>query len=228
MRHQVVGFGLIQAFLHGALDPHQTGAELVLREFADGTHAAVAQVVDVVDLAAAVAQFHQDLDDFDDVARAQGVALIDLGIEGLGIETGGLQVLVQLGKPGFGFLAAGDVFQTGLGQAGFRANAVEFAQGGCQLVFPMMGREYDLPAYLARGIDAAVELHAADLGQVIAFIIEEQAVEQGLHGVLGGRLSGAHHAVDGDTGGPLVHRLVGAQGLGNEGAVVQFVGVQGL
>ena len=61
MRHQVVGFlGLTQALLDGALDAHQTGAELVLGQFADGTHAAVAEVVDVVDLAAAVAQLDQD------------------------------------------------------------------------------------------------------------------------------------------------------------------------
>ena len=48
--------------LHRALDAHQAGAELVLGQLADRAHAAVAEVVDVVDLAAAVAQLDQDLD----------------------------------------------------------------------------------------------------------------------------------------------------------------------
>jgi hypothetical protein len=51
VRHQVVGFGLRQALLDGTLDTHQTGAELVLGQFADRAHTAVAEVVDVVDLA---------------------------------------------------------------------------------------------------------------------------------------------------------------------------------
>jgi hypothetical protein len=71
VRHQVVGFGLRQALLDGALDAHQTGAELVLGQFADRAHTAVAEVVDVVDFAAAVAQLDQNLDDFDDVTRRQ-------------------------------------------------------------------------------------------------------------------------------------------------------------
>jgi hypothetical protein len=50
VRHQVVAFGLRQALLDGALDAHQAGTELVLGEFAYRTHAAVAEVVDVVDL----------------------------------------------------------------------------------------------------------------------------------------------------------------------------------
>src|SRR5690606_22225136 len=44
--------------------------------------------------------------------------------------------------------------------------------------------------------EAAVELHAADRGQVVALQGEEQVVEQVLGGLLGGRLAGAHHAVD--------------------------------
>jgi hypothetical protein len=48
--------------------------------------------------------------------------------------------------------------------------------------------------------DAAVELHAADGGQVVAVFAEEQAVEQRLDGVLGRRLAGAHHPVDRDLG----------------------------
>ena len=67
MRHQVVRFGLRQTLLDGAFDAHETGAELVLRQFADRTHATVAEVIDVVDFALAVAQIHEDADDVDDV-----------------------------------------------------------------------------------------------------------------------------------------------------------------
>ena len=63
VRHQVVALGLRQALLDRALDAHQPGAELVLRQLADRTHATVAEVVDVVDLAAAVAQLDEHRDD---------------------------------------------------------------------------------------------------------------------------------------------------------------------
>ena len=69
VRHQVVGFGLDQAFLDGALDAHQTGTELVLRQFAHGTHATITEVIDVVDLAATIAQLDQNLDHLNDVFR---------------------------------------------------------------------------------------------------------------------------------------------------------------
>ena len=71
--------GLRQALLHRALDAHQARAELVLRELAHRTHAAVAQVVDVVDLAAAVAQLDEDLDHGDDVVVGQRAAPVELG-----------------------------------------------------------------------------------------------------------------------------------------------------
>jgi hypothetical protein len=60
VRHQVVALGLVQALLDGAFDAHQTGAELVFGEFAHRTHATIAQVIDVIDFATAVAQFDQD------------------------------------------------------------------------------------------------------------------------------------------------------------------------
>ncbi len=129
VRHQVLALGLREALAHRALHAHQARAELVLRELAHGTHAAVAEVVDVVDLAAAVAQLHQDLDHRHDV------------------------VVGERHRPG-------------------------------ELV----------------AAHAAVELHAAHVGEVVAVLAEEQAVEQGLHGVFGRRLAGAHHAVDRDLG----------------------------
>jgi hypothetical protein len=67
VRHQGLGLGLTETLLHGLLDPGQTTAVLVLGQFTDATHAAVTQVVDVIDLAAAVAQFDEDLDDVEDV-----------------------------------------------------------------------------------------------------------------------------------------------------------------
>jgi hypothetical protein len=66
--------GLRQTLLDGALDAHEAGAELVLRQFADRTHATIAEVIDVVDLALAVAQIDQDADDVDDVFVRQRAA----------------------------------------------------------------------------------------------------------------------------------------------------------
>ena len=177
VRHQVLGLGLRQALLHGALDAHQAGAELVLGQFAHGAHAAVAEVVDVVDLAAAVAQFDQDLDHGHDVVDGQDAgAFAALGAD----------PLVEILDP-----AGGAVVQ------GFR-------------------------------VGAAVELHAAHGGEVIALFVEEQAVEQGLHRLFGGRLAGAHHAVDGDAGGVLVGGFIDAQGGGNVGTLVEIVDVDGV
>ena len=72
VRHQVVRFGLAEAFLDGALNTHQAGAELILGQFAHATYATVTQVIDIVDFAAAIAQFHQDLDHGQHVFVRQG------------------------------------------------------------------------------------------------------------------------------------------------------------
>ena len=71
LRHQAFGLGQRQALLHGALDAHQADAERVLGHFADRTHATVAQVIDVVDLAVAVADVAQLLDDVEDVRASR-------------------------------------------------------------------------------------------------------------------------------------------------------------
>ena len=68
---RVVGFSLVQAFLDGALHADEAGTELVLGKFADRTHAAIAEVIDVVDFAAAIAQLDQDTDHADDVVVRQ-------------------------------------------------------------------------------------------------------------------------------------------------------------
>ena len=71
LRHQAFGLGLRQALLDGALDAHQADAECVLRHLADAAHAAVAEVVDVVDRAVAVADVDQRLQDVEDVVLVQ-------------------------------------------------------------------------------------------------------------------------------------------------------------
>ena len=86
VRHQRLLLGLAETLLHGLFDAGQTGAVLVLGQFADATHAAVAEVVDVVDFAVAVAQVDQDLDDGEDVLvgqhhRAGRLVAADLGVE---------------------------------------------------------------------------------------------------------------------------------------------------
>ncbi len=71
VRHQGFGLGLAQTFLDSLLDTRQARAVLVLGQFAHATHAAVAQVVDVIDFATAIAQLDQDLDDSQDVRIGQ-------------------------------------------------------------------------------------------------------------------------------------------------------------
>ena len=155
LRHDGLALGDGQPLLDGALDAHQADAEGVLRHFADAAHAAVAQVIDVVHVAIAVADVDQGLHDLDDVFLAEHARARDL-------------------------LAA----------------------------------------------HAAVELHAADRRQVVAFAVEEQILEQVLRGVLGRRLAGAHHAVDFDQ--CLEARLgrIDAQGVRDIRATVQIVDVQ--
>ena len=46
-------------FLNGPLHAHQADAELVFEQFADRAHPAIAQVVDVVDLADVAAQLER-------------------------------------------------------------------------------------------------------------------------------------------------------------------------
>ena len=61
VRHDRVDIDRAHALLDRALHAQQADAVLVFQQFADRTHPAVAEVVDVVDLAAAVAQADQGL-----------------------------------------------------------------------------------------------------------------------------------------------------------------------
>ena len=58
--------------LDGALHTQEADAVLVFQQFADRAHAAVAEVVDIVNLALAVLEVHQFLDDREDILGAQG------------------------------------------------------------------------------------------------------------------------------------------------------------
>ena len=71
LRHDRVDFDRRHAFLDGALHAEQTETVLVFHQFADRTHTAVAEIVDVVDFAPAVAQIDQHLDHGQDVFLAQ-------------------------------------------------------------------------------------------------------------------------------------------------------------
>src|ERR1700733_4544329 len=71
LRHDRFAFGNRQTLLHGAFDPYQADAEGVLGHFTDAADAAVAQVIDVIHMAVAVADIDQGLHDLDDVFLAQ-------------------------------------------------------------------------------------------------------------------------------------------------------------
>ncbi len=64
------------ALLDRALHAQQADAVLVFHQLADRAHAAVAEMVDVVDLAAPVAQVDQRLDHGEDVFLAQRCACV--------------------------------------------------------------------------------------------------------------------------------------------------------
>ena len=61
LRHQRLGLGDREPLLDRALDAHQADAEGVLRHLADAAHAPIAEVIDVIDGAVAVADVDQHL-----------------------------------------------------------------------------------------------------------------------------------------------------------------------
>ena len=80
LRHDRVDIDRGHALLDGALHAQQADAVLVLHQLADRAHAAVAEMVDVVDLALAVAQLDERAHDRDDVVLAQHAHGV-LGVE---------------------------------------------------------------------------------------------------------------------------------------------------
>src|SRR4249919_759211 len=177
LRRQAFGLGHRQAFLDRALDADQAHAEHVLGHFTDRTHAAVAQVVDVVHHATAVADLGQHADDVEDVG---GVAL------------------------------CGD-------------QALRFLVLAVLVVAEVLAIVEDGRTRHFLATDAAVELHAADAGDVVALEGEEQVVEEVFRGVLGGRFARTHHAVDLDQRFELGARGVDAQRVRQVRAAVQVV-----
>src|SRR5476651_601269 len=80
LRHHGVDIDAGHPLLDGALHAQQADAILVLHQLADRAHAPVAEVIDVVDFALAVAQIDQRLDDGQNVflaQRAMGVGRIE-------------------------------------------------------------------------------------------------------------------------------------------------------
>ena len=73
--HQAVHFLQAHALLDGALHAHQADPVLVLEQLADGAHPAVAEMVDIVDGALAVAQVDQVAHHLEDVLLGQGGVL---------------------------------------------------------------------------------------------------------------------------------------------------------
>ena len=75
LRHQRLDVLQAHALLDRALHADEADAVLVLDQLADRAHAAVAEVVDVVDLAVAVLELDQVADDLEDVLAAQRALL---------------------------------------------------------------------------------------------------------------------------------------------------------
>jgi hypothetical protein len=71
LRHDGVDLDRRHALLDGALHAEQAEPVVVLHQLADRTHPAVAEVVDVVDLALAIAQVDEGANHLDDVFLAQ-------------------------------------------------------------------------------------------------------------------------------------------------------------
>jgi hypothetical protein len=76
VRHDRVDIDRAHAFLDRAFHAQQADAVLVFQQLAHRADATVAQVVDVVDFAATVAQAHQDLQHGQDVVLAQDADLV--------------------------------------------------------------------------------------------------------------------------------------------------------
>ncbi len=80
LRHHRVDLDRRHALLDRALHAQEADAILVLHQLANRAHAAVAEMVDVVDIALAVAKLHQRLDAGDDVLLAERAHRV-LGIQ---------------------------------------------------------------------------------------------------------------------------------------------------
>ncbi len=155
VRHHGVDIDRRHALLDRPLHAQQADAVLILQQLTDRTHAAVAEVVDVVDLAAAVTQADDRLEDLEHVFLAQGAHVV---------------------------------------------GAVEF--------------------------QADVHLDPADARQVVALLVEEQALEHRLGGFHRRRLAWTHHAIDVEQRVLADRILVDSQRVAHVGADRDVVDVQ--
>ncbi len=113
LRHQ--GFDILKAhaLFDRAFHPNEADTELILDQLSNCAHAAIAKMVDIVNLAVAVLELHQVADDLEDVLAAERALLeryvnLELVIQ---LETSDLGEIVTLGveeqvveKSGCGFL----------------------------------------------------------------------------------------------------------------------------
>ena len=82
VRHHRADIDRAHALLHGALHAQQADAVLVFQQLAHRTHAAIAEIVDVVDFALAVLKVHQLLHHREDVFLAQrGNGVLGIEVE---------------------------------------------------------------------------------------------------------------------------------------------------
>ena len=146
MRHDAVDFDRAHALPNRPLHAQQADMILVFQELADRTHPTIAQMVDIVDIAASVLEIDQGLD------HGQNV-----------------------------FLAQDTNFVTGI------------------------------------EVEAGIELDPSHRRQIIAVRVGEQPLEQGLGGLNGRRLAGAHHAIDFEQGLVAVRAFVECQGIADIG-----------
>ena len=157
VRHHGIDLDRTHALADRALHAQEADAVLVHHELADGANAAVTQVIDVVDVAAAVLEIDERLDDRQNVFLAQDAH-----------------------------------------------------------------RFVDLEA------KAGVHLDAPHRRQVVAFRIEEQALEQVLRRLFGRRFARPHHPIDFDEGALAVRHFVRDHGVADIRAHRNMIDVQGL
>jgi hypothetical protein len=118
-------------------------------------------VIDVVDLAAAVAQLDQDADDFDDIPGRKRETRLDPDLELGLVDALALQVVEHLVDHRMGVGFGGDVFQRDLVQVQLGRVLEVRAQLVLGFLRQGVAAELELPAHLVGRGDATVELHAA-------------------------------------------------------------------
>ncbi len=184
-------------------------------------------MIDVVDVPTAITQFDENLDYIHYVTWRQGqlLARLDVGTQrpdlcGNHLGIGKLQVFRQRAWP------EGETAHQVLNHGEWEATSFrEVLQ--CSFSLGSQAPDHHFVFNYVGATEAAVELHPADAGEIITIVRVEQPVEEDLHSLFRRRLTGAHHAVNGNAGSLTGYCFVGAQGAGNECTAIKFVGVEG-